>query len=47
MGPGAAFGERIPRYIRISLARSDDEIQAGITGALEFARDYAERALTR
>ena len=51
VGPGAAFGERIPRYVRVSLARSDDEIQAGITGALEFARSmqsapsHAKRAI--
>jgi aspartate aminotransferase len=47
VGPGVAFGERIPRHVRVSLARSDGEIRAGITGALEFAHEYAERALTR
>jgi len=47
VGPGTAFGERIPRHVRVSLARGDDEIQAGISGALEFAHSYTERALTR
>jgi aspartate aminotransferase len=47
VGPGAAFGERIPRYVRVSLARSDDEIRAGISGILSFARDYASTAAAR
>jgi aspartate aminotransferase/aminotransferase len=47
VGPGAAFGARIARYVRVSLARSEDEIRAGINGALEFAQTYAERAITR
>jgi aspartate aminotransferase/aminotransferase len=47
VGPGAAFGAGIARYVRVSLARSDDEIRAGINGALEFALTYAERAITR
>jgi aspartate aminotransferase/aminotransferase len=47
VGPGAAFGERIQRYVRVSLARSDDEIRDGVTGALDFARSYTERVITR
>jgi aspartate aminotransferase len=47
VGPGVAFGERIPRYVRVSLARGDDELRAGIAGVMEYARTYTERALTR
>jgi aspartate aminotransferase len=45
VGPGVAFGERIPRYIRVSLARGEDELRAGTTGAVAFAKAYADHAV--
>jgi len=40
VGPGEAFGSRAARYARVSLASGRDDLRAGITGLLDFARNH-------
>jgi aspartate aminotransferase len=40
IGPGEAFGQQTAGYARVSLASSRDDLRAGITGLLDFARGY-------
>jgi aspartate aminotransferase/aminotransferase len=41
--PGAAFGPRAARYMRVSLASAAETLRAGLTGLLAFARDDGTR----
>ncbi len=40
VGPGEAFGAQTAKHVRVSLASSRDDLQAGITGMLDFAASY-------
>lgn len=44
VGPGAAFGESIPGYVRISLASSETTLRQGIGAMLDYAREYRGEA---
>ncbi len=41
IAPGEAFGQQSTGYARVSLASSREDLRAGITGLLDFARSYA------
>jgi aspartate aminotransferase len=41
VAPGIAFGPSAARHVRVSLASSDDDLRAGITGLLDFAASRA------
>jgi aspartate aminotransferase/aminotransferase len=40
LAPGEAFGRQTTGYARVSLASSHEDLRAGITGLLDFARGY-------
>ncbi|MFI5274345.1 MAG: pyridoxal phosphate-dependent aminotransferase [Ktedonobacterales bacterium] len=46
IAPGVAFGPATARYARVSLASAPEELRVGISGMLDFAATWRQRAAT-